>query len=255
MQQNQILSGGLWGRFAQSFCVLQGDLDALERVLYQRADPALRAELLPLLRDMACRLPSLERLANQTADIALGSALRTVHRQDALDLAFLLEELARDVNAELAHRDMAATVELERQADSVPIVGDSSLICAMLVNLLSNSLGAKADARVRWTLTGRTLLCRDDGPGLPEDAWRTLLENSRGAGWMDHGGTGLLLIRQYADCLGWTITCQEGAICFAMPGFPADRQVELASGGGELTREQAHRLLSRELDALELRNR
>ena len=255
MQQNQILSGGLWGRFAQSFCVLQGDLDAVERVICQRADPSLRAELLPLLRDMACRLPSLERLANQTADIAIGSALRTVHRQDALDLAFLLEELARDVNAELAHRDMAATVELERQADSVPIVGDSSLICAMLVNLLSNSLGAKADARVRWTLTGRTLLCRDDGPGLPEDAWRTLLENSRGAGWMDHGGTGLLLIRQYADCLGWTITCQEGAICFAMPGFPADRQVELASGEGGLAREQAHRLLSRELDALELKNR
>lgn len=255
MQQNQILSGGLWGRFAQSFCVLQGDLDAVERVICQRADPSLRAELLPLLRDMACRLPSLERLANQTADIALGSALRTVHRQDALDLAFLLEELARDVNAELAHRDMAATVELERQADSVPIVGDSSLICAMLVNLLSNSLGAKADARVRWTLTGRTLLCRDDGPGLPEDAWRTLLENSRGAGWMDHGGTGLLLIRQYADCLGWTITCQEGAICFALPGSTATRQVELASGGGGLAREQAHRLLSRELDALELKNR
>ena len=255
MQQNQILSGGLWGRFAQSFCVLQGDLDAVERVICQRADPSLRAELLPLLRDMACRLPSLERLANQTADIALGSALRTVHRQDALDLAFLLEELARDVNAELAHRDMAATVELERQADSVPIVGDSSLICAMLVNRLSNSLGAKADARVRWTLTGRTLLCRDDGPGLPEEAWRTLLENSRGAGWMDHGGTGLLLIRQYADCLGWTITCQEGAICFALPGSTATRQVELASGGGELTREQAHRLLSRELDALELKNR
>ena len=255
MQQNQILSGGLWGRFAQSFCVLQGDLDAVERVICQRADPSLRAELLPLLRDMACRLPSLERLANQTADIALGSALRTVHRQDALDLAFLLEELARDVNAELAHRDMAAMVELERQADSVPIVGDSSLICAMLVNLLSNSLGAKADARVRWTLTGRTLLCRDNGPGLPEEAWRTLLENSRGAGWMDHGGTGLLLIRQYADCLGWTITCQEGAICFALPGSTATRQVELASGGGELTREQAHRLLSRELDALELKNR
>lgn len=255
MQQNQILSGGLWGRFAQSFCVLQWDLDAVERVICQRADPSLRAELLPLLRDMACRLPSLERLANQTADIALGSALRTVHRQDALDLAFLLEELARDVNAELAHRDMAATVELERQADSVPIVGDSSLICAMLVNLLSNSLGAKADARVRWTLTGRTLLCRDDGPGLPEDAWRTLLENSRGAGWMDHGGTGLLLIRQYADCLGWTITCQEGAICFSLPGSTATRQVELASGGGVLAREQAHRLLSRELDALELKNR
>ena len=255
MQQNQILSGGLWGRFAQSFCVLQGDLDAVERVICQRADPSLRAELLPLLRDMACRLPSLERLANQTADIALGSALRTVHRQDALDLAFLLEELARDVNAELAHRDMAATVELERQADSVPIVGDSSLICAMLVNLLSNSLGAKADARVRWTLTGRTLLCRDDGPGLPEDAWRTLLENSRGAVWMDHGGTGLLLIRQYADCLGWTITCQEGAICFSLPGSTATRQVELASGGGVLAREQAHRLLSRELDALELKNR
>ena len=255
MQQNQILSGGLWGRFAQSFCVLQGDLDAVERVICQRADPSLRAELLPLLRDMACRLPSLERLANQTADIALGSALRTVHRQDALDLAFLLEELARDVNAELAHRDMAATVELERQADSVPIVGDSSLICAMLVNLLSNSLGAKADARVRWTLTGRTLLCRDNGPGLPEEAWRTLLENSRGAGWMDHGGTGLLLIRQYADCLGWTITCQEGAICFALPGSTATRQVELASGGGVLAREQAHRLLSRELDALELKNR
>ena len=255
MQQNQILSGGLWGRFAQSFCVLQGDLDAVERVICQRADPSLRAELLPLLRDMACRLPSLERLANQTADIALGSALRTVHRQDALDLAFLLEELARDVNAELAHRDMAATVELERQADSVPIVGDSSLICAMLVNLLSNSLGAKADARVRWTLTGRTLLCRDDGPGLPEEAWRTLLENSRGAGWMDHGGTGLLLIRQYADCLGWTITCQEGAICFSLPGSTAPRQVERASGGGVLAREQAHRLLSRELDALELKNR
>ena len=254
MQQNQILSGGLWGRFAQSFCVLQGDLDAVERVICQRADPSLRAELLPLLRDMACRLPSLERLANQTADIALGSALRTVHRQDALDLAFLLEELARDVNAELAHRDMAATVELERQADSVPIVGDSSLICAMLVNLLSNSLGAKADARVNWTLTGTALICRDDGPGLPEDAWSTLLENSRGAGWMDHGCTGLLLIRQYADCLGWTITCQEGAICFALPGFPANRQVELASGGGDLLREQTRRLLSRELDALAMKD-
>ena len=43
MQQNQILSGGLWGRFAQSFCVLQGDLDAVERVICQRADPSLRA--------------------------------------------------------------------------------------------------------------------------------------------------------------------------------------------------------------------
>ena len=254
MQQNQILSGGLWGRFAQSFCVLQGDLDAVERVICQRADPSLRAELLPLLRDMACRLPSLERLANQTADIAIGSALRTVHRQDALDLAFLLEELAQDVNAELAHRGMNAAVKLERQTDSVPIVGDSSLICAMLVNLLSNSLGARADARVSWTLTGTALLCRDDGPGLPEDAWRTLLENSRGAGWMDHGCTGLLLIRQYADCLGWTITCQEGAICFALPGFPANRQVELASGGGDLPREQTRRLLSRELDALAMKD-
>lgn len=256
MQQNQILSGGLWGRFAQSFCVLQGDLDALERVLYQRADPALRAELLPLLRDMACRLPSLERLANQTADIAIGSALRTVHRQDALDLAFLLEELAQDANTELAHRGMTAAVELELKTDSVPFVGDSSLVCAIMVNLLSNALGAKADARVRWTLTGTALICRDDGPGLPEDAWRTLLENSRGAGWMDHGGTGLLLIRKYADCLGWAITCQEGAICFALPGFPANRQMELASGGGgELTREQARHLLSRELDALELKTR
>ena len=72
---------------------------------------------------------------------------------------------------------------------------------------------------------------------------------------MDHGGTGLLLIRQYADCLGWTITCQEGAICFSLPGSTATRQVELASGGGVLAREQAHRLLSRELDALELKNR
>lgn len=250
----QMLYGGLRGRFAQSFCVLQGDLDAIERVLLQRADPSLRRELLPLLRDVACRLPALERLADQTAEIALGSAMRTVHRQEAMDLAVLMEELTMDINNELSRRGSAAAVALEKTRESVPVVGDSSLICALFSNILSNALGAKSDAHLSWKLTGESLICRDDGPGLPEAYWPLLLAQPQQADLPFHAGTGLLLIRQYADCLGWTIVRQEDGICFQMPPFPEEQRMMLSSvSGGQLAREQARHAVCRELDALQMR--
>lgn len=249
----RLLRGGLHGRFAQSFCVLQTTLDAMESVLRTQGNPALQDTMRPLLEEMARRLPALERLAGQAADLALGSTLRELHEPEPLELTSLVRVFCDCANEELARQGSEAVVVPEQEEAAAPLglMGNESLIDALLANLLSNALREKRNVRITLRLTAdRRLVCRDDGPGLPEDAWMLLL----GGAWQEEllyrGGTGLLLVREYAACLGWQIKRQDGALTFVLPPAPQDLTLRSSEAKELLYAAQCRACIARELNAL-----
>lgn len=250
----RLLRGGLQGRFAQSFCVMQNSLDAMESVLQAQADPALRQALEPLVEEMARRLPALERLAGQAADLAVGGALRELHRPEPVELVGSLEELCACVNEELARRGSRAAMRLETagRPEVLRVSGSRPLIDALLANLLSNSLRGNPDAQITLQLDGGLrLLYQDDGPGLPEDAWALLLTGDWRESLLHRGGTGLLLIREYAACMGWQISREGEALAFTMPPAPATDFTLYSSAARDLLcSEHCRARILRELDAL-----
>lgn len=264
LEQTSLLyavNGGLRGRFAQSFCVLQTSLDALERCLDERADPQLRQRMKPLIREMAAQLPGLERLSDHVADLALGNALHEVYEQEPVELVSHLKRVCESVNAECAQREIKVEIVLEL-ADGVgpclTVSGNSGLIEAMLANLVSNSLAErKENVRITLSLSGdRRLIYHDGGEGFPENAWGLLTEGRWTEELLSRGATGLLLVRNYCETMGWKISRAEDGVgvVFQMP--PCDRIAdtlysdpvwELVEG------ERCRNCFGRELDAMLLR--
>ncbi len=250
----RLLRGGLHGRFSQSFCVVQTTLDAMESVLRTQANPVLQDAMRPLMEEMARRLPALERLADQAADLALGSALRELHEEEPIELRGLLQTFCDCANEELARRRSPAAMALDLSGCGGPLglQGSQSLIDGLLANLFSNSLRGKKDVRVTLRLTAdRRLLYLDDGPGLPEDAWALLLGGLWREEFLHRGGTGLLLVREYAGCLGWQIEREGGALAFALPPAPRAFTLHSSEARDLLVAEQCRARIARELDALD----
>ncbi|MGN0984310.1 MAG: sensor histidine kinase [Gemmiger sp.] len=255
-RQEQLLRGGLHGRFAQSFCVLQTTLDAMQSALREQASPALQNSMRPLLEEMRRRLPVLERLADQAADIAMGGALRELHKMQPVELVSTLRMFCDCVSEELVKRESQASIVLEEAGlpAVMAIQGDGGLIGAILSNLLSNSLRSRPDVQIRLQLTpDRRLRYEDNGPGLPEPAWKLLVQNELAGDLLRGGGTGLLLVREYAACLGWQPAREGKALVFVLPQAE-DVPLELRSTQAKdlLFGERCRAHVCRELDALEL---
>ena len=101
-------------------------------------------------------------------------------------------------------------------------MGDPALLDGLLVNLFTNSIQAvpEPDAvEITLTCTQNQLLYRDNGPGLPQDARRLLLEGVWTSELLAKGGLGLPLIRAYCTAMGWQISQPEGerGLLFTLP--------------------------------------
>lgn len=249
----RLLRGGLHGRFAQSFCVMQNSLDAMESVLQAGADPALREALQPMVEEMERRLPALMRLADQAADLAVGSALRELYRPEPVEIVSCLAELCVCIDEELALRGSKAAIRLDTAGipEVIGVSGSRPLIDGLMANLLSNSLRGTPDAQITLRLGGGLrLLYEDSGPGLPAEAWALLLDGTWEQGLLHSGGTGLLLIREYAACMGWQIGREGKAVVFTMPPAPTDFTLCSSAARDLLHGEQCRKRIGRELDAL-----
>ena len=69
------LRGGLKGRMAKEFCVLQGQSEALYRYMDCHAPEPLRSAGMKTLVEMRHSITVVERLAKSAADLALGAVL------------------------------------------------------------------------------------------------------------------------------------------------------------------------------------
>lgn len=217
------LRGGLKGRLAEDFCVLQGTVDALTRYLEQQAPEPVRSTGLDSLREMSRRIQRLERLADNAADLALGAQLRQLRPALPLELVEHLRALCACAEEELTACGHATRLMLRDETPAgLWLEADDALVNSLLANLVSNSVRSGAD-KVELTCTAdRHLVYRDNGPG-PDPAVRALLiEGAVSTDLLNRGATGLLLVREYAAALGWTPEPAEGentgfGVAFALP--------------------------------------
>ena len=223
-----LLRGGLKGRLAEDFCVLQGTVDALTRYLEQQAPEPVRSTGLDTLQEMTRRIQRLERLADNAADLALGSQLRRLRAPLPMELAGHLRIFCDCAREELAACGHPAQVRLLNETqDGLWLEADEALVNSLLANLVSNSVRAGADTVEPTCTADRRLLYRDNGPGADSAAMELLTGESISGNLLNCGGTGLLLVREYAAALGWDLQAAAGetsgfALTFALPEYRPD---------------------------------
>lgn len=252
------LRGGLKGRLAENFCVLQSSIDALTRHLQQNADPALNDVAGTLLQEMADRIAMLERLADHAADLALSSAFRGTRVDEPVELFGYLQELCECAREELLLQELPVQLVLQtpQAHDTFWLMADPMAMNTLFTNLLTNSLQGGC-TRVEFCCSADARLTyRDDGPGLPQEAAALLADGVAGPTLLCSGATGLLLVRACADALGWQTQLEAGEGCvlhFALP--PACTQGQLdavlrTAAQAGLRRQELLAQLRRELAAM-----
>lgn len=223
-RENALLHGGLRGRMAGAFCTLQSSVDALQRYLANSATPDVYDTARAMLEEMTDRIAALERLSGNAAELACGVLTRGAEELSPLELTGYLNETAACVNEELAIRGFGARLIVEKTAEQLWVMATTGLVDGIVVNLLSNLLQAQPGSKMYLTPgPGRTLLYRDEGPGLQKETAVALLEQGKPPLRLrDNGSIGLLLVREYAQAMGWTVHVEPGeglCIRFAFPDF------------------------------------
>ncbi len=176
---------------------LRSAVEALERV----EDPALRRQLLDLIRDDVVRL---DRLITDVAEVSRLDAELSRARFERVDLGALIEPMltAREVRG--MNRD--ARVAFARPyADTAVVFGDPSRLARMIENLIDNGvsfsppgglveIGAvRVDDEVRIQID-------DEGPGVPPDQREAIFRRfhsirPEGEEFGRHSGLGLAIAR------------------------------------------------------------
>ena len=233
------LRGGLKGRLAGEFCLLESQVDALTRCLDKQASPAIRPLCLKMLAEMKQSLAVLERLADNAADLA--------------------EAFSACANEELVVYRRPLRVELGRMPAMLWVRMDEIFLDGILGNLISNAV-ACGGAHVRLFCTPeRKLIYEDDSRGLDAAGLALLRDGVLDQRLLDTGATGLLIVRAYAAALGWALACpaqpQGGGVRleFSLPPCEPDPGrilLEDDTLSRHLRRERLHRGMQRELTAL-----
>ena len=183
------LRGGLKGRLAAEFAVLQSSMDALRRYTQDCGVPGVAAVAGQMLGEMDSRIARIERLADNAAELAVSTALRGAQERRPVEICGYLRELAACAAEELAGRGRQIAFAVENTVppaadgtQAVWVLADRGLMNALLANLLSNSAAAQGCTRITLQCTaGRSLLYSDNGCGLPPEARALLLEGCFGS--------------------------------------------------------------------------
>lgn len=254
----QALRGGLRGRFHGSLDRLDNALEVLGLWVEQGCPKGQEADVRDLLPQIGGELSYLRRLGDLAADAALAAVLSGQVELQPLELLNALRDFCAIYNEETALRGLPGRAVLQVQAgvDLLPTMGEETLLNGLIVNLLSNSQQAQPEgAEITLLCEPGRLVYRDGGPGLSAEACALLLHGTWSEPLLGRGSMGLLLIRSYAQAMGWQVAAHAGPpleIAFTLPPCRADlAALVLASAGHEHS--ERRRCLARELDALLLR--
>lgn len=224
-----VLRGGLHGRLAEEFCILQCEVDALVRCVEREDAQTARATLLSVLEEMMPRIRRLERLSDNAADLALGTLLRRQRQMVPLDLVWHIQDFCQIANEELAACGSALRVQVKAPVGRLWIETDERLVDGILANLFSNAAAIGAHTVTLTISEAQTLLYADDGPGPSAAVQALLRDGTLEKGLLAQGGTGLLIVREYADAIHWSLFLppETGAglrLGFRLPSPPEDRE-------------------------------
>ncbi|NOK35332.1 histidine kinase [Corallococcus exercitus] len=171
----------------------------------------------------------LENLINKMLDVSRASASEDPLPIEAEEVD--LAEVARSVGEVFAEGLQRAACELRLRADQ-PAVGhwDRMRLEQVVTNLLSNAIkyapGTVVELEVRSSEDRATLVVRDGGPGIPEEAQQRVFERFVQLSPKSHAGgfgLGLWIVRSIVDAHGGSIALTS------KPGQGTTFQVELPS--------------------------
>ena len=161
------------------------------------------------------------RLADQLLTLARAEPGGAPYRQDAVDLAAIAEDVARDwVPTAL---DRGVDLGFEGEATSVQVLGDETLLREIIKNLIENAVlyggsGSKVTVRITAPEGKRVawIDVEDDGPGFPRPS----------GSWSWNGFTGCRAARQRAAAWAWRSSRKSpGAMAAISPSCPAMEDV------------------------------
>ncbi|MBV9726826.1 MAG: HAMP domain-containing protein [Gammaproteobacteria bacterium] len=139
-------------------------------------------------------------------------------RTDSPHVPIRLDELAREVVAELVPLADAGTIDLGvAAAQPTTVTGDADALRTLVRNLVDNGVrytpaGGRVDVSVGGTPEGAQLTVTDDGPGIPaEERARVFDRFYRRAGTTPPGsGLGLAIVKAIAEAHGATVRLDTG---------------------------------------------
>ena len=161
-----------------------------------------------------------ERLEHLLAQLLVLARVEEDGTETTLPVAPLdLAGTVADVAAERVPQALARGIEvqLERGAESVPVLGNPLLVREILGNLLDNAIrygheGGSVIVRVLDGAAGPRAEIEDDGPGIPEAERAKVFERFHRiarAGDPVGSGLGLAIVQAFADRLGAAVTLRD----------------------------------------------
>ena len=209
---------------------LRSAVDSLERV----DDPALRHQLLDVVRDDVHRL---DRLIVDIAETSRLDAELSRARFERVDLGQMIEELLGPWEERGAQRPVRLAFARPRAGTAV-IMGERSRLARVLDNVVDNAISfspAEGLIEIAATAVGPRIIVsvEDEGPGVPEDARDAIFNrfhSMRPAGehFGRHSGLGLAIAKAIVEG-------HDGRICVEdrHDGRPGARFVISFLGGVE----------------------
>ena len=182
-------------------------------LLLSRALGALTDEQRDFLDTISQDLDRLVRLLNNVLDLSQLESGHMVLGRHPVDLAELVEEVCRSLQAMVEHRRIVREL-----SPAPPVYGDRHLLVQVLINLLANAVKFTAENgtitfRLRPEGDAVALSVIDNGVGISPEALGTLFQRYRqdaaGSGSRPRGtGLGLSICREIMDL-------HEGQLCVA----------------------------------------
>lgn len=248
------LQGGVRGRFARSFSVLQGAVNVLERYLQHHTNGAVQDDAEPLFESIYEQIDTLQHLSGNAVDLLTGTVLHDPQLLQPMDVAAFLRDFCAEANSELACQNAPARITLDLPAElELYLPASETLLSALLVNLVTNSVQARRDTSVTLRGTAGALRYSDTGPGPDAGALALLRGETVSLDMLRQGRMGLLVATVCAQDLGWQLDpCgpQENGFALEMrlPRPMAAPAAALHSAlESEALRARLQRLLRREL--------
>lgn len=212
---------GSMGRMRRFIADASHQLRTPLSALKTQTELALREPEPDGIRDSLSRLHDstrrTSRLADQLLTLARAEPGGAPYRQDAVDLAAIAEEVARDwVPTALEH---GVDLGFECNAPAAPVLGDETHLKEALKNLIENAVlygGSGSKVTVRIDASAGAKIARieveDDGPGLVESERPLVLDRFyRVPGGPSEGcGLGLAIVKEIAERHGGGITLLPG---------------------------------------------
>ncbi|MEO9971008.1 MAG: HAMP domain-containing sensor histidine kinase [Hyphomonadaceae bacterium] len=180
----------------------------------------------PRVKRAAPRLERvLERAINLTEDtLQYGKARKPEPKMQIVNLHAIIDEAAREAMQAFPALGLKITVPTDTEANV-----DEEHLHRVVANLVRNAAQATAaarpeDGKICIDLDGSDLLCRDNGPGLPDNALENLFTPFAGSNTKGGTGLGLAIARELVQSMGGDVhletTGPSGTIFrIALPGL------------------------------------